>query len=164
MYINFSSLPWKRLATDRSQFNLQIIEACISGAINYGREVVMLQAGASFFAYEPVLQALKNAPIPFEKYITKFVDRKTSLNWEPGPPSYLLNNEQVSNLDFSSVLSPSNSSSCLERRYTTTCDTHHMWLPSAATRNRSIRCSTSLYMVLYLCTQSCVEVCKHEYS
>lgn len=35
-----------------------------------GSEVVLLQAGPSFFAFHPVLEALKNAPIPLRQYIT----------------------------------------------------------------------------------------------
>lgn len=35
-----------------------------------GSEVVLLQAGPSFFAFQPVLEALKNAPIPLRQYIT----------------------------------------------------------------------------------------------
>lgn len=108
---------WTRLATDKSQFNKEIIDACISGAINYGREVVMLQAGASYFAYQPVLQALKNAPIPFDQYITKFVDRKTRLDWKPSLPAYMIESEQGSKFSLLGILSPSDANAPPERRY-----------------------------------------------
>lgn len=43
-----------------------------------GKEVVLLQAGPSFFAFHPVLEALKNAPIPLRQYITQpFTNQST---------------------------------------------------------------------------------------
>lgn len=54
-------------------------------------EIILLQTGPCFFAYQPVLEALKKAPIPLSQYITQPPIDKASDEKTPAGPG-LLNN------------------------------------------------------------------------
>lgn len=52
-------------------------------------EIVLLQAGPSFFAYEPILEALKDAPIPLSHVITAPLTSFLGLSKDLALPGYL---------------------------------------------------------------------------
>lgn len=59
------------------------------------KEVVLLQAGPSFFAFHPVLEALKNAPIPLRQYITQPFSPQGTQTLNSRHLFYILDTEEV---------------------------------------------------------------------
>lgn len=78
-------------------------------AMELENEIVMLQTGGAFFGYDPILQAIRVAPIPFSQYITA---KPTSLQEDKkvvGAPKYLREGSCVFDL---SNLAPKKDQKC----------------------------------------------------
>lgn len=72
------------------EFNRQFLE-CVLRKSSFQGETLMIQAGGSFFGYNPILKALKNAPLPLARYFTsKTLPPEASSKMDVAPPQYLV--------------------------------------------------------------------------
>ncbi|GMH38367.1 hypothetical protein BSKO_06251 [Bryopsis sp. KO-2023] len=100
------------LATNRPELSLRLAsnpfdEKMVRAALGLewlgGNEVIMLQAGPSFFAYEHILKALQHCPIPLSQYLLQIPeDSENDIvpQTDVGIPEYLDNAASPLDLSF----------------------------------------------------------------